>query len=63
MMVWLYGEIAGHDLVLLDVFRVALGTWSCLWLKGWVAYHLDGPSLLSLMVFLLELVGVDDARN
>ena len=63
MMVGLCGEIAGHDLVLLDVFRVAIGTWSCLWLKRRVAYHLNRPSLVSLMVVLLELVDVDDARN
>ena len=62
-MIGLCGEIAGHDLVLLDGFRVVLGSRLCRWLKGREAYHLDWPSLMSLMVFLLEVVGVDDARN
>ena len=63
MMVGLCGGTAGYELRRLDAFRVAMGTWSCLWFKGWVAYHLDGPSLVSLMVVLLELVEADDARN
>ena len=53
MMVGLCGAIAGHDLVLLDVFLVAEDTRPCLFLREREAYHLDGPSLMSLMVVLL----------
>ena len=53
MMIGLCGVIAGHDLVLLDVLRVAIGTQSCLLIR---------KELLTILMDLADVVDSDPDR-